>query len=58
MNLRSSAHITKVFVNAIISNLMVATHYGLGLHVYTVNARDPDYPSNLSHTFRVSPVTP
>ncbi|KAI3338360.1 hypothetical protein F4824DRAFT_77738 [Ustulina deusta] len=41
-----------VFVNAIISNLMVATHYGLGLHVYTVNARDPDYPSNLSHTFR------
>ncbi|KAI0100586.1 hypothetical protein GGR51DRAFT_575402 [Nemania sp. FL0031] len=41
-----------VFVNAIIPNLMVATHYGLGLHVYTVNARDPNYPTNLSHTFR------
>ncbi|KAI0536473.1 hypothetical protein GGR58DRAFT_514519 [Xylaria digitata] len=41
-----------VFVNAIIPNLMVATHYGLGLHVYTVNARDPDYPTNLSNTFR------
>ncbi|KAJ8133462.1 hypothetical protein O1611_g170 [Lasiodiplodia mahajangana] len=41
-----------VFVNAIIPNLMVATHYGLGLHVYAVNARDPNYPTNLSHTFR------
>ncbi|KAI1146539.1 hypothetical protein F4825DRAFT_190181 [Nemania diffusa] len=41
-----------VFVNAIIPNLMVATHFGLGLHVYTVNARDPEYPANLSHTFR------
>ncbi|KAJ2987078.1 hypothetical protein NUW58_g4700 [Xylaria curta] len=41
-----------VFVNAIIPNLMVATHFGLGLHVYTVNALDPDYPTNLSHTFR------
>ncbi|KAI0121595.1 hypothetical protein F4776DRAFT_665370 [Hypoxylon sp. NC0597] len=41
-----------ILVNAIIANLMVATHYGLGLHVYTVNARDPDYPSNLSKTFR------
>ncbi|KAI1125180.1 hypothetical protein F5Y10DRAFT_284448 [Nemania abortiva] len=41
-----------VFVNAIIPNLMVATHYGLGLHVYTVNARDQNYPANLSHTFR------
>ncbi|KAI0419650.1 hypothetical protein F5X98DRAFT_68886 [Xylaria grammica] len=41
-----------VFVNAIVPNLMVATHYGLGLHVYTVNARDPDYPRNLSNTFR------
>ncbi|XXG95046.1 hypothetical protein Hte_001306 [Hypoxylon texense] len=41
-----------VFVNAIIANLIAATHYGLGLHVYTVNARDPDYPSNLSKTFR------
>ncbi|KAI0843430.1 hypothetical protein F5Y06DRAFT_3874 [Hypoxylon sp. FL0890] len=41
-----------ILVNAIIANLMVATHYGLGLHTYTVNARDPDYPSNLSKTFR------
>ncbi|KAI1775690.1 hypothetical protein F4818DRAFT_457881 [Hypoxylon cercidicola] len=41
-----------VFVNAIIANLIAATHYGLGLHVFTVNARDPDYPSNLSKTFR------
>ncbi|KAI1395879.1 hypothetical protein F4819DRAFT_477122 [Hypoxylon fuscum] len=41
-----------IFVNAIIANLMVATHYGLGLHVYTVNARDADYPTNLSNTFR------
>ncbi|KAI6084815.1 hypothetical protein F4821DRAFT_165025 [Hypoxylon rubiginosum] len=41
-----------VFVNAIIANLIAATHYGLGLHVYTVNARDPEYPSNLSKTFR------
>ncbi|GAP85137.1 putative integral membrane protein [Rosellinia necatrix] len=31
---------------------MVATHFGLGLHVWVVNARDPDYPTNLSHTFR------
>ncbi|KAI1170951.1 hypothetical protein F4777DRAFT_594509 [Nemania sp. FL0916] len=44
--------LTGIFVNAIIPNLMVATHFGLGLHVYTVNARDPDYPSNLSKTFR------
>ncbi|KAI1814206.1 hypothetical protein GGS20DRAFT_428864 [Poronia punctata] len=41
-----------IFVNAIIANLMVATHFGLGLHVFTVNSRDPDYPTNLSHTFR------
>ncbi|KAI2468235.1 hypothetical protein F4781DRAFT_274601 [Annulohypoxylon bovei var. microspora] len=41
-----------IFVNAIIANLMVATHYGLGLHTYTINALDPDYPSNLSKTFR------
>ncbi|KAI1377109.1 hypothetical protein F4677DRAFT_67679 [Hypoxylon crocopeplum] len=41
-----------IFANAIIANLMVATHYGLGLHIYTVNARDPEYPSNLSKTFR------
>ncbi|EMR72229.1 putative integral membrane protein [Eutypa lata UCREL1] len=40
-----------IFVNVIIANLMVATHYGLGLHIYTVNSRDPDYPSNLSKTF-------
>lgn len=43
----------QVFVNVIIANLMVATHYGLGLHVYTINARDPEYPTNLSNTFRV-----
>ncbi|KAI0378280.1 hypothetical protein F5Y04DRAFT_291085 [Hypomontagnella monticulosa] len=41
-----------IFVNVIIANLMVATHYGLGLHVYTINARDPEYPTNLSNTFR------
>ncbi|OTA53462.1 hypothetical protein K449DRAFT_339723 [Hypoxylon sp. EC38] len=41
-----------ILVNVIIANLMAATHYGLGLHVYTVNVRDPDYPSNLSKTFR------
>ncbi|KAI1460857.1 hypothetical protein F4805DRAFT_477974 [Annulohypoxylon moriforme] len=41
-----------IFVNVIIANLMVATHYGLGLHTYTINVRDPDYPSNLSKTFR------
>ncbi|KAI2607920.1 hypothetical protein GGR54DRAFT_396878 [Hypoxylon sp. NC1633] len=41
-----------IFVNVIIANLMVATHYGLGLHLYTVNYRDPDYPSNLSNTMR------
>ncbi|KAI8960609.1 hypothetical protein F5Y11DRAFT_329241 [Daldinia sp. FL1419] len=41
-----------ILVNAIIANLMVATHYGLGLHVYTINDRDPKYPSNLSKTFR------
>lgn len=41
-----------IFVNAIIANLMVATHYGLGLHTSTVIARDPNYPSNLSKTFR------
>ncbi|KAI1136624.1 hypothetical protein F5Y05DRAFT_420029 [Hypoxylon sp. FL0543] len=49
----SSAKIqTQILVNAIIANLMVATHYGLGLHTYTVNARDPNYPTNLSKTFR------
>lgn len=32
---------------------MVATHYGLGLHTFSVNSRDPEYPTNLSHTFRV-----
>ncbi|KAI0900829.1 hypothetical protein F4806DRAFT_169799 [Annulohypoxylon nitens] len=41
-----------ILVNVIIANLMVATHYGLGLHTYTINDRDPDYPSNLSKTFR------
>ncbi|KAI1739165.1 hypothetical protein F4680DRAFT_466692 [Xylaria scruposa] len=41
-----------VFVDAIIPNLMVATHFGLGLHVYRVNALDRDYPTNLSHVFR------
>ncbi|KAL2164995.1 hypothetical protein VTH06DRAFT_291 [Thermothelomyces fergusii] len=33
------------------TNLMAATHYGLGLHYWTVNARDPHYPRNLSKTF-------
>ncbi|KAI1418137.1 hypothetical protein F5Y13DRAFT_199208 [Hypoxylon sp. FL1857] len=44
--------VSGILVNTIIANLLVATHYGLGLHVYTVNLRDPDYPTNLSHTFR------
>lgn len=41
-----------IFVNAIIANLMAATYYGLGKHYFTVNARDLDYPKNLSLTFR------
>lgn len=41
-----------IFVNAVIANLMAATHYGLGLHTFSVNSRDPEYPTNLSHTFR------
>ncbi|KAI1338622.1 hypothetical protein F5Y15DRAFT_416844 [Xylariaceae sp. FL0016] len=41
-----------IFANIIIANLMVATYYGLGLHVYTINAKDENYPSNLSKTFR------
>ncbi|KAI1076808.1 hypothetical protein F5B20DRAFT_572648 [Whalleya microplaca] len=41
-----------IFVNVIIANLMVAIHYGLGLHIDTVNERDPNYPTNLSNTFR------
>ncbi|KAI1447520.1 hypothetical protein F5Y02DRAFT_29954 [Annulohypoxylon stygium] len=41
-----------ILVNVIIANLMVATHYGLGLHTYAINDRDPDFPSNLSKTFR------
>ncbi|KAK6955559.1 hypothetical protein Daesc_003199 [Daldinia eschscholtzii] len=44
--------ISGVLVNAIIANLMVATHYGLGLHVFAINHLDPDYPANLSKTFR------
>ncbi|AEO60789.1 hypothetical protein MYCTH_74601, partial [Thermothelomyces thermophilus ATCC 42464] len=40
-----------VLLNVIIGNLMAATHYGLGLHYWTVNARDPHYPRNLSKTF-------
>ncbi|KAL7626385.1 hypothetical protein AAE478_003157 [Parahypoxylon ruwenzoriense] len=42
----------QVFVNVIIANLMVATHYGLGLHTWTINIRDQNYPTNLSNTFR------
>ncbi|KAI1388759.1 uncharacterized protein F4822DRAFT_443590 [Hypoxylon trugodes] len=44
--------LTGILVNVIIANLMVATHYGLGLHIEVVNHRDPDYPSNVSKTFR------
>ncbi|OTB11375.1 hypothetical protein K445DRAFT_26733 [Daldinia sp. EC12] len=44
--------ISGVLVNAIIANLMVATHYGLGLHVFAINYLDPDYPANISKTFR------
>ncbi|KAL2130287.1 hypothetical protein VTI74DRAFT_6659 [Chaetomium olivicolor] len=40
-----------VLLNVIIANLMAATHYGLGLHFYTVNAQDPYYPSHLSRAF-------
>lgn len=43
-----------MLLNVIIANLMAATHYGLGLHFYTVNALDPNYPHNLSKTFMVS----
>lgn len=45
----------QILLNVIIGNMMAATHYGLGLHFYTVNARDPNYPSNLSRAFMVSP---
>ena len=45
--------VNQVFVNVIIANLMVATHYGLGLHIYAVNYHDPEYPSNVSRTFKV-----
>lgn len=45
--------VNQVFVNVIIANLMVATHYGLGLHIYAVNYHDADYPSNVSRTFKV-----
>ncbi|KAI1471581.1 uncharacterized protein F4812DRAFT_184487 [Daldinia caldariorum] len=38
--------------DAIIANLMVATHYGLGLHVFAINFLDAEYPANLSKTFR------
>ncbi|KAI2783995.1 hypothetical protein F4815DRAFT_441652 [Daldinia loculata] len=41
-----------ILVNAIIANLMVATHYGLGLHVFAINFLDAEYPANLSKTFR------
>ncbi|KAF3070850.1 hypothetical protein GL218_00183 [Daldinia childiae] len=41
-----------IFVNAIIANLMVATHYGLGLHVFAINFLDAEYPTKLSKTFR------
>ncbi|KAK4248351.1 hypothetical protein C7999DRAFT_40490 [Corynascus novoguineensis] len=43
--------ISGMLLNVIIGNLMAATHYGLGLHYWTVNARDVDYPRNLSKTF-------
>jgi hypothetical protein len=41
-------------LDVIIANLMAATHYGLGLHLWTVNALDAEYPRNLSHAFMVS----
>ncbi|KAM0815891.1 putative Integral membrane protein [Seiridium cardinale] len=40
-----------VLLNVIIANLMLATRYGLGLHNYAVNAKDDNYPSNLSKAF-------
>ncbi|KAK9769851.1 putative Integral membrane protein [Seiridium cardinale] len=40
-----------VLLNVIIANLMLATRYGLGLHNYAVNAKDDNYPSNLSKVF-------
>lgn len=33
---------------------MAATHYGLGLHLQTVNDLDKNPPSNLSNTFKAS----
>jgi hypothetical protein len=44
----------QVLLNVIIGNLMAATHYGLGLHFWTVNALDENYPHNLSKAFMVS----
>ncbi|OTB04275.1 hypothetical protein M426DRAFT_11654 [Hypoxylon sp. CI-4A] len=41
-----------IFVDAIIANLMVATHYGLGLHADVVVERDPNSPSELSNALR------
>ncbi|KAK2603666.1 hypothetical protein QQS21_004139 [Conoideocrella luteorostrata] len=39
-------------IDAVIGNLLAATHYGLGLHSWRINIEDPDFPSNLSHTFK------
>lgn len=33
--------------------LAIATHYGLGLHSWRINAEDANFPSNLSHIFKV-----
>ncbi|KAF7531386.1 hypothetical protein G7054_g8919 [Neopestalotiopsis clavispora] len=41
-----------IILNAIIGNLMAATHYGLGLHGDRVNELDMNYPSNLSNAFK------
>lgn len=41
-----------LFVNIMGGNLLAATHFGLGLHSWRINAQDPHYPRNLSDTFR------
>lgn len=50
----TSSIVEQVFVNVIIANLMVATHYGLGLHIYAVNYHDPNSPHKVSKTFMVN----
>ncbi|KAF2730862.1 hypothetical protein EJ04DRAFT_444146 [Polyplosphaeria fusca] len=44
--------LSALFVDVMIGNLLAATHFGLGLHSWRINAEDPNYPRNLSNAFR------